>query len=124
MNVVLISSFLKPAKHDKLTAQLDVAPTILGLLNFNYESKFFGQNVFGIPDEQHRAFIRTYQSLGYIKNGKLIVLDPNQKPKTYQPNFATGEELQIANDQKLTDEAVANYQLASYLYEKGLYQFK
>jgi phosphoglycerol transferase MdoB-like AlkP superfamily enzyme len=114
---------IAPGKFEKLTAQIDIGPSILGLLNFSYKSKFFGQDVFKMKDEQQRAFISTYQSLGYIKNNKLIILDPNKKLGTFTPNFKTGSSKPIPSEEWLTKEAIANYQLASYLYASGAYQF-
>ncbi|WP_208110935.1 LTA synthase family protein [Pedobacter duraquae] len=111
-------------KFDRLTAQIDIGPTILGWLNVNYTSKFFGQDVFKLPLGKERAFISTYQSLGYIKDGKLVILDPNKKTATYRPDFNTGNAVPIAEDQRLLQEGIANYQMASYLYQKGLYQFE
>ncbi|MES2416682.1 MAG: LTA synthase family protein [Bacteroidota bacterium] len=110
-----------PGKFEKLTAQIDIAPTILGFLNFNYESKFFGQDVFKMANGSERAFISTYQSLGYLKNNKLIILDPNKKADTFLPDFISGNSSLIAPDTTLTNEAIAYYQLASYLYQHQLY---
>ncbi|WP_316848568.1 LTA synthase family protein [Pedobacter psychrodurus] len=112
---------IAPGKFEKLTAQIDIGPTILGYLNFSYNSKFFGQDVFKMKDSDERAFISTYQSLGYIKNSKLVILDPNKKAATYKPDFTTGNAVAIPADQKLIDEAISNYQMASYLYQNGLY---
>jgi len=114
---------IAPGKFEKLTAQIDIGPTILGYLNFSYNSKFFGQDVFKMKDGDERAFISTYQSLGYIKNQKLVVLDPNKKAGTYQPDFKTGNAEKRPADQKLINEAISNYQMASYLYQNGLYGF-
>ena len=72
--------------------------------------------------QQQRAFISTYQSLGYIKNKKLIILDPNKKMGTFAPNFRAGSSKSIPDEEWLTKEAIANYQLASYLYSSGGYQ--
>ncbi len=36
----------KPAECNKLMSQIDLMPTLFGLLHFNYQSKFFGQDVF------------------------------------------------------------------------------
>ena len=116
--------FIKPAKFDKLTAQIDVAPTILGCLGMNYQSKFFGQDVFQMQPSQQRAFISTYQSLGFIKNDKLVILSPNKKIQTFRPNFDSGDAKAINNEQWLTDEAITNYQLAAYLYQHQGYNFK
>lgn len=114
---------IAPGKFEKLTAQIDIGPTILGYLNFSYNSKFFGQDVFKMKDGDERAFISTYQSLGYIKNQKLVVLDPNKKSGTYQPDFKTGNAEKRPEDQQLTNETIANYQMAAYLYQNGLYGF-
>jgi phosphoglycerol transferase MdoB-like AlkP superfamily enzyme len=112
---------ITPGKFEKLTAQIDIGPTILGYLNFSYDSKFFGKDVFKMKEGDERAFISTYQSLGYIKNNKLVILDPNKKVATYQPDFTTGSATSLPADQKLINEAISNYQMASYLYQKGLY---
>jgi phosphoglycerol transferase MdoB-like AlkP superfamily enzyme len=110
-------------KFERLTAQIDIGPSILGLLNFNYKSKFFGQDVFKMKDDQQRAFISTYQSLGYIKNNKLVILDPNKKLSTFTPDFLTGASKPIAAEAWLTNEAIANYQSAAYLYSSKGYNF-
>ncbi|RDC55650.1 alkaline phosphatase family protein [Pedobacter chinensis] len=110
-------------KFEKLVAQIDIGPSILGYLNFSYESKFFGHDVFKMGDDQQRLFISTYQSLGYIKNNKLVILDPNKKLGTFAPNFKTGSSKPIGSEKWLTEEAIANYQLASYLYSDGGYQY-
>ena len=115
---------ITPGKFEKLTAQIDIGPTILGYLNFSYNSKFFGQDVFKMKDSDERAFISTYQSLGYIKNNKLVILDPNRKAATYKPDFTTGGSVAIPADGKLIDEAISNYQMASYLYQNGLYGYE
>ncbi len=57
-----------PQKIDKLASQIDIAPTVLGLLNFNYTTNFFGKDIFKMQPEQERAFIGTYQKLGYMKS--------------------------------------------------------
>lgn len=113
---------IAPQKFAKITAQLDIGPTILGYLNFSYQSKFFGHSVFHMEDGEQRAFISTYQSLGYIRDGKLVVLDPNKKLATYRPDFKTGGAVKIADDNALTDQALSYYQLASFMYQRGLYK--
>lgn len=120
--IMYAPAYIKPGKFEKLVAQIDIGPSILGLLNFSYQSKFFGQDVFKMKDEQQRAFISTYQSLGYIKNNKLVILDPNKKISTFIPNFKGSGSKPIPSQEWLTNEAIANYQLASYLYSSGKYQ--
>jgi phosphoglycerol transferase MdoB-like AlkP superfamily enzyme len=36
---------IKPGRVEALTSQIDVAPTVIGILGFNYDSTFFGIDV-------------------------------------------------------------------------------
>jgi phosphoglycerol transferase MdoB-like AlkP superfamily enzyme len=113
---------IQPQKVDALMSQIDVAPTILGLLKFNYKSKFIGQDIFNLTKEQQRAFISTYQGLGYLKDGNLIVQSPLKQVKQYQPDFATGAAKEIPLDPAMKKKAMAYYQCAFYLLKNGLYK--
>lgn len=108
-----------------LMSQIDLMPTLLGKLNFKYESKFFGQDVYS-PEYQPRAFIATYQDLGFIKNNTLTILSPKQKVKQFRlvpQKSKVSRDFQIMYDEKPTkemdnqhiNEAVSFYQTAAYL---------
>ena len=47
---------IAPRRFDGLTSQLDVAPTVLGLLNISYDSLFFGKDTL-IGDAQSRPML-------------------------------------------------------------------
>ncbi|WP_433763764.1 LTA synthase family protein [Flavobacterium ginsenosidimutans] len=125
----------KPEKFNKLMSQIDVMPTLFGLLNFDYESKFFGRDVFK-PDYQPRAFIATYQDLGLIKDNVLTILSPKQQIKQFQLKLnekaGISPEFQIhydeiplkAENKNLADETISYYQSASYVLKEKEYQFK
>jgi hypothetical protein len=109
-----------------MISQIDLMPTLFGLLNFNYQSKFYGLDVMK-SDYKPRAFIATYQDLGLIKDNVLTVISPKQKVKqfqlTLQPKGNLPTDFQIYFDQKpmdkvrtdLVNETVSYYQTASYL---------
>jgi phosphoglycerol transferase MdoB-like AlkP superfamily enzyme len=69
-------------EFNKLMSQIDIMPTVFGLLHFDYQSKFYGQDVMKTT-YQPRAFIATYQDLGYIKDSVLTILSPKQKVKQF-----------------------------------------
>jgi len=106
---------IQPARINRLTAQIDIAPTILGLLKFNYKSKFFGQDILSLPEGRERAFISTYQGLGYLKNNKLIIQSPVRKIQEWQPDFVTGKAVKTAPTDSLVNQAISFYQCASWL---------
>src|SRR5699024_8860746 len=59
--------FIAPAEASVLMSQIDLMPTVLGLLHFSYSSKFYGQDVFK-PHYRPRAFLATYQDMGYVRD--------------------------------------------------------
>lgn len=111
-----------PRIEQKLTSQIDLAPTILGLLNMNYTSRFFGIDVLNTSESQDRIFVSTYQNLGYIRDNRMVILSPEKKITSYQTDFSSGVGVKIPNSDTLTNEAVAWYQGASYLFRSGKYK--
>lgn len=109
---------VQPAVMNRLMSQIDIGPTVLGLLNFSYTSKFFGYDINKLEPGRERAFISTYQSLGYVKNNALIVLSPQFKTESFRYTASAG--MQPGNDSTSTREAIAWYQSASYAFGHGL----
>ncbi len=70
---------ITPGTMDRLMSQIDIGPTLLGLLNFSYTSNFYGFDMYKLEPGRERAFISTYQNLGYIRRGELVVLSPQSK---------------------------------------------
>ncbi len=109
-------------KQDRLMSQIDIAPTILGLLNFSYTSKFFGYDIFTLPKGKERAFISTYQLLGYMKQDSLVILAPNKPAEVY----LTGNKNEIVRNiptresaSAIANEAITWYQGASNAFKDG-----
>lgn len=108
-------SLIQPKVFDRLTSQVDVIPTLLGLLKMNYHSKFYGQDMFNLPEGRERAFISTYQGLGYLRNGQLVILMPPKKEDEYIPDFTTGKATKTQLNDSLVKQAIAYYQTAAWL---------
>lgn len=122
--IVYAPNIIKPSTFNGLTSQIDIPPTLLGLLNVSYTSKFFGFDIFNTPASQRRAFISTYQNLGYFKNNQLIILSPQKKVQAFNVDSTTLATTPIKLSPQLQKEAIAYYQSASYLLRNKLYQFK
>jgi len=118
--IIYNPTIVQPQRIDKLSSQIDVAPTLLALLNWNYESKFFGKDILKMKPEDERAFIANYQKLGYIKNDRLTILSPQQKVTSYKINRSTGAIERQAIDEEVVNEAVTYYQSASYVQKNRL----
>ena len=113
---------IAPKQVDTLVAQLDFAPTLLGLLNLSYESRFFGSDALS-PSYQPRIFISNYQKLGMIRDGQLTVVKPVRDTARFNVNLATGKlapSTASAADAEKNDEATkAYYQGADLLFNNG-----
>ncbi|WP_291287359.1 alkaline phosphatase family protein [Flavobacterium sp.] len=124
----------KPQKYNQLMSQIDVMPTLFGLLNLSYESKFFGQDVLK-PDYKPRAFIATYQDMGLIKDNVLTILSPKQQVKQFDLQINTkpgiAPEFQIDYNEipmkteraDLVKETISFYQTASDMLKHKKYQY-
>ncbi|GIZ07564.1 hypothetical protein FUMI01_02910 [Flavobacterium sp. UMI-01] len=125
--------FIKPQHYPQLMSQIDLMPTLFGLLHFDYESKFYGQDVFD-SSYHPRALIATYQDLGLIKDNILTIISPKQQVKQFnlklKPKEGVATEFQIYYDQKplttprtdLINETIAYYQTASDILKRKKYQ--
>ena len=112
---------VRPQQIGKLCSQIDVAPTLLGVMNWSYKTKFFGKDIVKMaPFEEERAFISNYQKLGYIKNNRLSILSPQQKITHYKINALTGEMNIESTDPEIENEAIIYYQSANYVYKNKL----
>jgi len=118
--IIYNPGLVRPQQINKLCSQIDVAPTLLGVMNWSYKSKFFGKDIVKMAPEEERAFISNYQKLGYIKNDHLTILSPQQKITHYQIYPETGEIKTTQNNPAIENEAIIYYQSANYVYKNKL----
>lgn len=121
--MIFSEGFIQPQKFTETMSQIDVMPTLFGLLNFNYQSKFLGQDVFS-KKFQPKAYIATYQDLGMIKDNHLTIISPLRKVKQYSVSQKPGKispEFNIYYNEKklkipkqnLVEETISAYQSTS-----------
>ncbi|HTE23615.1 LTA synthase family protein [Flavitalea sp.] len=113
--IIYAPGIIDPGTFDPVCAQIDIAPTIMGLLKLDYRSKFFGRDIFNTKSLDQRAFLSTYQGLGYLQNGSLVIQSPVKKIDQYVPDFKTGDAVRVKVDERLADLAIAYYQCADWL---------
>ncbi len=115
---------IQPKKVTTLASQIDVAPTLLGLLNFSYDSKFYGRDILHTRPEQERAFIGNYQKLGYMKDGRLTILSPQEKVSAYRVDFDKSTTTPILPKASDLTEAITYYQSANIIFKRHLNLWK
>ncbi len=109
-----------PGRLDRMVSQIDIPPTILGLLGVDYYSQFYGVDVFQPPPSRERAFIGTYQLLGYLRAGKLVQLSPHRRVDTLRPAYDWDQPQPVLpEDPALTLQAISFYQTAAEAFASG-----
>ena len=102
---------IAPATIDTMASQIDLAPTLLGLMNADYESRFYGRDLREAGEA--RAFIANYQHVGLLKPDALVVLKPIKEASMYRKKNNTFERVKTM-DKALLSEAVAYFQNATH----------
>lgn len=113
-------ALVKPQRIDRMMSQIDIAPTVLGLLNFSYTTKFMGKDILNMEGGQERAFISTYQKLGFIEGDKLLVLGPKKEAGYFSFSRQDGKTTEIKPQDGLLLDALAYYQGTNYIYKNRL----
>ena len=118
--LVYAPAHIKPARVERMMSQIDVAPTVLGLMNMSYQSDFLGRDIFKDSGQAPRAFISTYQKLGYLTENELLVLGPRQYAAQYKVDRKSGEARALPVTDTLLGDMLAYYQGGDYLYQQRL----
>lgn len=108
--IMYAPKILTPKKVTTMASQIDVAPTVLGLMNMSYESQFYGHDIMNATHE--RAFISNYLQLGYMTPEGLVVLKPKKEIAFFTKERGEFVPSQEPN-QSLLFEALSYYQTAS-----------
>jgi phosphoglycerol transferase MdoB-like AlkP superfamily enzyme len=110
---------IQPKTIHNLSSQIDIAPTLMGLLNMNYRSCFFGHDILRSPP--NRALIANYQNLGLYDGQQLAILQPQSKI-ILQTNFDDGQVLELpeAASNPFVQRVISYYQGAAYVYKNQI----
>jgi phosphoglycerol transferase MdoB-like AlkP superfamily enzyme len=118
--LIYAPAHIQPRRVERTMSQIDIPPTLLGLLHFSYRSRFFGADVLRLPPDGGRAFPSTYQNLGYLQGDRLTILSPGRQAQQVRPNPLTGDAAPYPQlDPAQLDQAIAAYQVAYDEFDSG-----
>jgi phosphoglycerol transferase MdoB-like AlkP superfamily enzyme len=113
---------IAPRRVDTLTTQIDVAPTVLGLLGLPYEAPFFGQDVLHTREESRVALFSHDHDVAIYRNGRLAVLGMDGQVRDYVYDRDRGSFASVASDPALDALGIAYFQTASELFKDHRYE--
>jgi phosphoglycerol transferase MdoB-like AlkP superfamily enzyme len=113
------------SKITKLSSQIDIMPTVFGMLNWNYTTLSFGHDYLSpsaesLPD---RSFVSNYQKIAMITPNSMTILKPNRKHSSYNCYLPTGEltpmDWEKVDHTSLLHDTKVYYQSAAWLFGSG-----
>ncbi len=120
--LILSPKHIKAAQINKTTSQLDLAPTILGLLGIDYTAPFFGSNVLddNVAAERPVLVSHNHDVAIFYKN-QLGVLGLQKTQRLFAYNPKNNEQREIKPTKRLLNLATAYYQRAFTAFNTGSY---
>ncbi|MCK1791376.1 LTA synthase family protein [Pseudomonas violetae] len=111
-------------ENAQLASQIDLAPTLLGLLNMDYQSTFFGRNLLQDNPLPPRVVVGNYQHLGLFDGKDLAILSPRQGLRRHDDALTESRESKAQASDPLITRAITYYQTASYGFKQQLLGWK
>ena len=111
--------FIKPGRIDAVASQIDVAPTLLGLLNIPYLSNFFGQDILSEGRHHQHAFMANYLTVGYMENDLIVELAPQGRVRVVRVSDGSVVPSADPEAQHMIKEAISYYQTAASYISKN-----
>lgn len=119
--IIYAPKMIKPCHVQKLCSQIDLLPTLTAMLHVNESTSFTGQNVLS-KEFKSRAFMATYQDLGYMENDILTVLSPRKEPQQYAIVLKDG--CRITGDKIITPVDSLIHKARIYYQYANLYHYR
>jgi phosphoglycerol transferase MdoB-like AlkP superfamily enzyme len=112
---------IKPGRVDALTSQIDVAPTVIGILDFNYDSTFFGIDVLRDSHPGRLIPLNHNRDIALFDGRNLIEIGFRKTSAQYVYDPLTHSQTPVAIDPERTKDAIAIFQEAFELYSERRY---
>ncbi len=122
--LMLAPGHLRPGRVTVPTGQIDIAPTVMGLLGLSFSAPFYGQNVLDpVIEKRPRPILVNHDhDVGLLMNGKLVVLGLHKAVHVYDYNPVDYTQKSSPPAPELVDLATAYFQTAFELFEGHKYK--
>jgi len=110
----------------KLVSQIDLMPTLFSLLDWNFENATYGKNIFKMKQDDERALIGNYRTLGLLKNNIFTQINDHKRTQqfVYNPANKTISKELIFENELLKKLTICYYQTASERFKNRMMKEK
>ncbi|TJY59349.1 hypothetical protein E4T66_13200 [Sinimarinibacterium sp. CAU 1509] len=125
--LIYAPGLIAPQQNDGLVSQIDIAPTVMGLLGLEYEAPFFGVDVLHENQEPRNLLFNHNHDVALLRDGRMAILGLNQRAEVTRyvrndgPRSGHGGEVFEPQppDTDLLDLTTAYFQLAYELFKQA-----
>lgn len=115
----------EPRRISTLGCQLDVTPTVLGMIGRPYETTFFGHDLLKVPAGRERVLLNHNRSVGIYQDERLVVFSLNKVVEYFAGDPKGGQMKPVSvPDEKMKEleqDATALFQAGDDLYMNRRY---
>ncbi len=121
--LILAPGRLQPQVVQPRIGQIDIAPTVMGLLGLPFTAPFFGQDVLHWPAGRKRPILVNHgRDVGLLFGEKLVVLGLHKSAAVFNYDADSHDLIPARNDSTVIDLATAYYQTAFDLFKSHQYR--
>jgi len=117
----------EPKRTSTLGCQLDIMPTVLGMIGRPYETSFFGHDLLKVQPEHERVLLNHNRSVGIYADQRLVVFSLNKQVEYFTGDPKTGQmQPTTVTDEKMKElelDATALFQAGDDLYMNRRYTY-
>ena len=120
---VIIGPGVPVGPYDRVASQIDLGPTLLGLMGIETTAPTPGRNLLRLPDDDPgRALMQYGLNHGFRVGNRLVVHQPHRPAQSFR---IEGTALvPIADDPELTRDALAHVLWPGEVYRRQLYSLR
>ncbi len=107
---------VKPGKFEQLTSQIDIAPTVLGLLDASYDSLFFGRDVLREPSPGRFIPLNHNRDIALFNGDTLVEIGFRKSSAQFTYDRTSHQQCRVPVTPDYLNETIATFQKAYELF--------
>lgn len=113
-----------PKRHEnRIVSQIDLAPTLLGLMGIDGAHPMIGQDILSLPADLPGRALMQYANTNAFRVGNTVIIhQPHQPAKTY--SYVNAQLVPRAHDRSLEQDALAHLLWADTMYREHRYRLR
>lgn len=121
---LILGGGIEPQRYSRLASQIDLLPTLLGMMGITDPHPATGHDLFRPDIDQipGRAIMQYNSAQAYMQGNRVVVMEQDKSPALYDYSSGAGLKLSSDEDEQLVRRALAYTVWSATAYQQGLYR--